>query len=318
MHVGAVAAGTGSAAPEPLRTEAVHGPGRAGTHPASAPPNIAQSAAPVSDTVASLLSSAKIGDLLASIDQRRPIQSPEVIAELTRAAISAVEEQDFVRALEKLRELVAMDPERADSMPSDPAFDPIRAELNQLLRELAAAAQAEAEQKLGTAHEALESDGARLPEGDKADLRSILSVAAELVQTERHANYVRAGELAEVVMVQCGWTPAGVPVWAPSEVQAPVRAPGPWENLWQKGPLPILLLAWLALGIVGALPFTVLHIGWPIAAFALCLWGGGLVAFVRWYRRARRRREREAAFSGSGGGHAQSDVVIETSGELGR
>jgi hypothetical protein len=107
-------------------------------------------------------------------------------------------------------------------------------------------------------------------------------------------------------------------VWVPSEVQAPVRIPGPWENLWQKAPLPILLLAWLALGIVGALPFTVIHAGWLIAAFALCLWGGGLAAFVRWYRRARRRREQEAAFGGSGGGHAQSDVVIEARGELSR
>jgi len=318
MHVGAVGAGTGSAAPEPLHAEAVHGPGRTGNHSAAAPPNTGQSAAPVSDTVASLLASAKIADLLAGIDQRRPIQSPEVIAELTRAAVSAVEEQDFVRALEKLRELVAMDPERADGLPSDPALDPIRAELNQLLRELAAAAQAEAEQKLGAAHEALDSDNGKLPEGDKADLRSVLSVAAQLIQTERHANYVRAGELAEVVMVQCGWTPAGVAVWVPSEVQAPVRIPGPWENLWQKAPLPILLLAWLALGIVAALPFTVIHIGWPIAGATLSLWGGGLAVFVRWYRRARRRREREAAFRGSGGGHAQSDVVIEAGGELSR
>ena len=301
-----------------MRTEAVHGPGRTGNHTASVTPNTAQSAAPASDTVASFLSSAKIADLLAGIDQRRPIQSPEVIAELTRAAISAVEEQDFVRALEKLRELVAMDPERADSMLSDPALDPIRAELNQLLRELAAAAQAEAEQKLGTAHEALESDGAKLPEGDRADLQSILSVAAELIQTARHADYVRARELAEVVMVQCGWTTAGVPVWAPSELPAPVPVPGPWENLWQKAPLPILLLAWLALGIAGALPFTIIHIGWPIAAFALCLWGGGLAAFVHWYRRTRKRWAREAAFRESGSGHAQSDVVIETSGELGR
>jgi hypothetical protein len=129
---------------------------------------------------------------------------------------------------------------------------------------------------------------------------------------------VRAGELAEVVMVQCGWTPAGVPVWAPSEVQVPVRPVGPWENLWQKAPLPILLLAWLALGIVGALPFTVIHAAWPIAAIALCFWGGGLASFVGWYRRARRRRERETAFRESGSGHAQSDVMIETSSELGR
>jgi TRAP-type C4-dicarboxylate transport system permease small subunit len=35
------------------------------------------------------------------------------------------------------------------------------------------------------------------------------------------------------------------------------------------------------------------HVAWPFAALALSVWGIGLVALVRFYRRARRRAERE-------------------------
>jgi hypothetical protein len=240
--------------------------------------------------VASFLATGKIADLLAGIDQRRPVQDPEVIAELMRAAVSAAEEKDFVRALERARELVAMDPEQADTLEAEPGLESIRAEISQLLRELAVAARSDAEQKLAGANQALASDTAKLSDGDRADLRTLLSVAVQLFETGRQANYVRAGDLAEVVMVQCGWTPAGVPVWAPVEVEAVQKSPGKSWSLWQRAPLPILVLAWLALGIAGALPFALVHVGWPVAAIALGLWGGGLVALVRLYRRARRVR----------------------------
>jgi hypothetical protein len=286
MHVGAVGGGTGATAPDPLRTGGIPVPGRALATPAI-------SAAPPGDSVASFLATGRIADLLAGIDQRRPIQSPEVIAEMMRAAVSAADEGNFVRALERVRELVAMDPERADTLASEPELASIRTEVSQLLRELAAAARSDAEQKLTGAQQALASNGAKLPESDQADLRAVLSVAVQLFATERHANYVRAGDLADVVadviMVQCGWTPAGVPLWVPVEATSAVRAPGRWENLWQRAPLPILLLAWLALGIAGALPFTAVRVAWPFAALALAIWGIGFVALVRFYRRARRR-----------------------------
>jgi hypothetical protein len=285
MHVGAVGGGAGATAPDPLQTGGVPGQVRAATNPASPP-------APPGDSIASFLATGKVADLLAGIDQRRPIQSPEVIAEMMRAAVSAADEGNFVRALERVRELVAMDPERADTLASEPALDSIRAEVSQLLRELAAAARSDAEQKLASAHQALDSDGAKLPEADRTDLRTVLSVAVQLVGTERHASYVLAGDLAEVVMTQCGWTLAGVPVWAPVEVTGAVRAPGRWENLWRRAPLPILLLAWLALGIIGALPFTAIPVAWPVAALALGVWGTGFVALVRFYRRARSRAGR--------------------------
>ncbi|MGA3028763.1 MAG: hypothetical protein ABSF98_28825 [Bryobacteraceae bacterium] len=289
MNVGAVGGGASAAAPDPLRTGGIPGQSRAAATPATP--------ATPGDSVASFLATGRVADLLAGVDQRRPIQSPEVIAELLRAAVSAADEGNFVRALEKVRELVAMDPERADTLASEPELDSIRAEVSQLLRDLAAAARSDAEQKLTGAHQALDSNGDRLPEADRADLRAVLSVAVQLFETERHANYLRAGDLADVVadviMMQCGWTPAGVPVWVPVEVSGAVREPGPWENLWRRASPPTLVLAWLALGIASALPFTVVHVAWPVAAFALGVWGIGFVVLVRRYRRARRRRERE-------------------------
>jgi hypothetical protein len=304
MNVGAVGGGAGAAAPDPLRAGAV--PGQ--VHAAA---NQAISTAPPGDSVASFLATGRIADLLAGVDQRRPVQSPEVIAELLRAAVSAAEEKDFVRALERVRELVAMDPERADTLPSEPGLDSIRGEVNQLLRDLADAARSGAEQKLTSAHQALASDGGKLPEADQADLRTILSVAVQLFETGRHANYVRAGDLAEVVsdviMVQRGWTTAGVPLWVPVEVSvegpAPGRVPARWESLWRRVPLPILLLAWLALGIIGVLPFAAVPVAWPVAAVALGVWGSGLVALVHFHRRARSRAERDARLQirGEGG-----------------
>ncbi len=290
MNVGGVGGGAGAASPDPVQPAGHPGHVRAASNPETA-------AKPAGDSVASFLATGKIADLIAGIDQRRPIQSPEVIAELMRAAVSAAEQLDFVRALERLRELVAMDPERADTLADESELDTIRSEVEQLLRELAAAAQADAEQKLAGAHQALASDGAKLPEADQADLQTLLSVAVQLFETGRHASLVTAGDLAEVVMEQCGWTPAGVPVWVPVEVTSAVvmRAPGRWENLWQRAPLPILLLAWLALGIAAAVPFAAIHVGWPVGGIALAIWAIGFVALVRFYRRARRRAARAAA-----------------------
>jgi hypothetical protein len=245
------------------------------------------------DSVASFLATGKIADLIAGVEQRRPIQSPEVIAELLRAAVSAAEEQDFVRALERTRELVSMDPERAETLASEPAFESIRAEVSQLLRDLAASARSDAEQKLNNAQQALATGGAKLTEADRTDLQTILSVAVQLFDTGQQANYIRAGDLAEVVMVQSGWTLAGVPVWVPVEAPGPGRVAGRWENLWRRLPLPILVLAWLALGLAAALPFLTIHAGRPVAALAIGVWGIGLVALVRFYRRARQRMERE-------------------------
>jgi hypothetical protein len=270
MNVGAV----GGGAPLPVGG----GPGqvRPATNPATPAAN---PVAPPGDSVASFLSTGKIADLIAGIDQRRPIQNPEVIAELLRAVVAAAEGRDVVRALERARELVAMDPERADTLASEPELDSIRTELGQLLRELAAAARSDAEQKVTGAHQALASDGAKLPEADRADLQTILAVAVQLLDTGRHAGYVKAGDLAEVVMAQCGWTPLGVPVWVPVEVNS--------RGIRQRSWLPILALAWLALGIAGTLTLAAIAVGWPFAALAVCVWGIGLVALVRFYRRAR-------------------------------
>ena len=286
MHVHPVSSGVSATPGGPVHGGGVHAHGRAPATQA-APPAFA------ADSVASFLASGKIADLLAGIDQRRPIQSPEVIAELMRAAVSASQEQDFVRALEKLREIVSMDPERAEDLESEPALESMRTQISQLLRELAAGARSDAEQKLANAEQALTSDGGKLNQADQADLRTLLVVAGQLLETGRHASYVRAGDLAEVVMVQCGWTVAGVPVWVPDEIIVPEQAAAAkWKTWWQRAPLPILLLAWLAVGIAGALPFAVIHVGWPAAAISMALWGTGGIVFIRWYRRARLARKR--------------------------
>ena len=293
MNVGAIGGPAGAPAPQPLHAVGASGHARTSSNP---PVPATPGAVPApGDSVASFLATGKIADLIAGIDQRRPVQSPEVIAEMLREAVSAAEEGDFLRALERSRELVSLDPERADTLAAEPAFESIRAEITQLLRDLAAAARSDAEQKLNDAHEALAIGTAKLPQSDRADLQTILSVAVQLFETGQHVNYVRAGDLAEVVMVQSGWTQAGVPVWVPVETPGATRTAGRWEGLWQRVPLPVLVLAWLALGIAAALPFLAVRTSWPVGAFAIALWGVGLAMLIRLYRKARRRMVQAAA-----------------------
>ena len=259
--------------PQPHRARPVAETDQAAAPPPSAP------APPREDSVASLLASERIAGLLTGLDQRRPVQDPEVIAELARAAISATEINDFVRALERARALAAMDPERAEALVEDPAMASVREQLSQVLRELTAEARADADQKLNSAHQVLDSSDK--DPSERSDLQAVLSVAVQLFDTARFVNYRRAADLAEIVMTQCGCTPAGVPIWAPAPRRS--RRIGLFTSVF----------VWLALGTASAV--------FRMPAMVWAIWVAGCLVLGVIFRKTRR----------SGRGHSKRDVMIK-------
>src|SRR5439155_17470072 len=101
--------------------------------------------------VASLLqqlAAPPIQDLLAHIDMRRFSQDPAVLDALLRTVVNAVGERDTARALGALAQLIALQPERGESLLREPGLVPIQGAVRDLLQRLELEARTGAEQTL--------------------------------------------------------------------------------------------------------------------------------------------------------------------------
>jgi len=272
-----------------------------------ATPNPGQVTAIIDAAVLSMLSQPDLARLVAVWEPAQTGQLALKTGELLQASIDAANAGDAVRALESVSELAGLDPVRAEALRSDPRIEPVRAQVDSLLARLANLAKLDAETRITEAARAVESGTARLPEWD-ARPEALLSIASQLLDAGGHVNSVHAAQVAQVVIDAAHWAPAAAAVVAPSEpptrpaklgavTEGAVRfslsrialskqARARLARLWRRAPLLVLMLAWLAVGIVGGLASWIQRRILPDAVpdgltdAAFSLWGLGFVALV--------------------------------------
>jgi hypothetical protein len=251
------------------------------------------------------LSALQITALLGIIE---PSLSPErttQIDQLLRAAVSATRDGDLSGALAKLATLVSLDPRRAEGLASEPALAPIRQEVEALLVRLTGAARLGAETQLRAATEWLQAPDVVERPTENVRASTLLLFASHLIDAGGYANCIHSAEVSQMVLDPQRWVPAEVAAALSDRARARIRISGaiPWirrevmvarlKRLWRRAPLLVLLLGWLAVGLVGGSAAAVFRDEWPVATVALCfeIWALGFLALVGFgfYMRVRSR-----------------------------
>ena len=230
-------------------------------------------------------------------------QETSELRDLLRSAISAAQKGDPGGALKHLEQLVRVDPNRANTLRSEPGLEPIRAQVDQLLTRMESNAKTHAQAQLADAAKVLESWGRQALPGWDAAPQTMLAAAFHLSDTGGYANCIYAASLARVVIEGArfpiaahGTRPAGPPRKSHRAAMFGSRL----KALWARAPLLILLVSWFAFGLAAIGVAAILHNFWPVeypsstidTGFAI--WGIGLLALIAFgfYARVRRARSR--------------------------
>ncbi len=231
------------------------------------------------------------------IDRPLPPENAARLEDLLRTSRVAAAEGNVRDALVKLAEFAATDPRRAETLEAEPGLASIQPDVRQLLFRLASAAQMDAESRLGQAKHLLETQGLKELPGLKVKSDIIILIAGRLLEAGGYANCMRSAELSQLMIDLYGRAFNPVPVTlAGAKNIAPGSAhakPGLWSRwmprirrLWLRAPLLILLLAWLAAGLVAGSVSALLRTCWPqiwpgsLVASAFEVWGLGFLALI--------------------------------------
>jgi hypothetical protein len=243
-------------------------------------------------TLLQLLAAPEIADLLFRIDQRLPAQTPVLRDALLKSAASAVANGDVPVALARIQELITQNPQQAETIAADPSFDTIRPSVSALVRALAADVQTRSAQSLEAAAQAIAAGGVKKLPGSDIDTSALLALATRFSESGRIADFSRAVELAQFIVAQYAPAPANVarsrkPVAAPARAAwSTAAARDRLSRLWRRAPLLVLLLAWLAIGLVGGVCVVVLRKVQPDAldpstvALGFSVWAIGFLGLV--------------------------------------
>jgi hypothetical protein len=202
---------------------------------------------------------------------------------------SAIRLQEMFRLLEegnlglvpqRLAEFAPLDPQRAEALPPEAAFAPVRAPAEAMLTCLALSAKLHAQARLAEAERV--ASGGVAPREIRPEI--LVPLAQSLLDAGGYANAMTASYLAQI-LIEATQSPAGRPA-SHDERQAAV-----WprvRRLWQRAPLLILLVGWLFLGLSGCLAVMLLAGAWTDSAFET--WGIGFLVLVAFgfYMRIRR------------------------------
>jgi hypothetical protein len=202
-------------------------------------------------------------------------------AELFQRAASFAAAGDVTRALAGVAELARLDPRRAESAPSEPAFQKIRTEVDLLLARLRDVARLDAETRIGRAAAATESAALAALDDWDAPPRRLLQVAAHLLEHGGYASSLHAAQLAQSILDQAARVP---PARSPAGLSAVRALRRSWTStiervrtLWDRAPLLVLLLSWLVLGLTGAAVSALSGISSP---GLVELWATGFLGLV--------------------------------------
>ncbi len=257
-----------------------------------------------------------------------PPHSPQTAALLrnlvedTREAVAlgandthqAVAHGDDARALANVGEIARLDPALIETLRVDPALAPIRPEMERLLHQLTAVARMDAEGTLVRAGQFIESSAEKMLPNWQTRPETLMQAAHRLFDAGGYTNYVRSAQLAQAIVDYSPWIVNYAPRIAAKArtedavqervLQDAVRkswleirnaAPSKIRMLWMRAPLLVLLLAWLALGLIagplsilfrssspGSWPASLLNAFYDVWAIGfLALAGFGFYARVR-------------------------------------
>jgi hypothetical protein len=271
-----------------------------GTKP-SAPP----STTPVSEDSVSVLlqhlATPQLANLISGIVKGHETPGAPAALELMESAISAVASHDGPRALGAIMELVVRHPEQLEAVSTQPAFAPIRSSVENLLQQHMTTARTDAELKLSVASHAFETSGPRTVHDLERGVPQVLAVAHQLLATDRHANVLLAGDLAQNLINY--YTPVAIAIQnegslgrkRPPRLQAPVSSEaGAFGILYnqvirsvatigERVPLKFLLWVWFVIGLMSGLLSVILRsfeVEIISAALPLEIWGAGSVGFL--------------------------------------
>ena len=279
--------------------------GSAGPAPTTTPVPLGESA---------VLSALSEPDLARLAGMLQPAQNPQhaaLTSDLLQAAIQAAAAGELERALQQITRLATLNPQNADAVRAEPGLQAIRPQIESALSKLANVAQLDAETRVGQATDLVESGAVKVVPGWEADAGTLVAIAARFLETGGHGNFVRATQVAQTVIDAAHWAPVAAPTADPAVLQArkqrvgPPSAPGllgpslqrSWSAfrkrmparvavLWNRAPLLVLLLAWLAIGTAGGLASLMQRAVWPeawpswLVDAGFSLWGLGFLALV--------------------------------------
>ncbi len=128
------------------------------------------------------------------------------------------------QALAKLAEFAALSPRQAESLDAIPGLAPIREEVGRLMLRLTAAAQLDAELRLGHATHLVRAadSGSHLEQGIKPETAILL--AGRLLEAGGYANSMRSAELSEMLINQYAVAPTVSPLPFEVPTTIPVRS----------------------------------------------------------------------------------------------
>jgi hypothetical protein len=199
-------------------------------------------------------------------------------------------------ALGKVIELAKLDPDAAADLRFEPALAGLRPQVEQVLQRLIPAARTDAEKRLTRATRMagmaeLHSAGRTLPE-----TREILRAARRFFGRGTLGGYRRSAGLAQVVIDYYGLalqtrhvqrvSKPEIHAWIPRKKTFYRIAAYRFRAAWSRVPLLLLLLAWLAMGVIGGTVYRIVQNARPGAAEGVPaeagfgLWGIGFLAMV--------------------------------------
>jgi hypothetical protein len=300
----------------------INGAGQSGVHPE--PPIVPTANAPLtsqtnpespsldSDTVGSLLqqlSSAPVALLIAGIEANHPATDPAIVTSLLQTAVTAVLHGDAPAALTALAELVQRSPEHVERLAGESSLSPIRAQVQELLTRVTTAAKLDAEVRLQAATQAVESTSLHGQGKGDWNPKEVVPVAAQLIDSGRHSNILLATDLSQAVINYYG----GFEIASPRAAlrrQRPASEPASWvpqapwtgaigtvadllKSGWQRSPVLLLFLVWVALGLTTAIAAGIEL--WSVN-LSLEVWGAGSAGLLGYgtYKRIRARRQPNA------------------------
>jgi hypothetical protein len=256
------------------------------------------------DSVSGLLqqlAAPQIANLISGIAKEHLTPGGPPMLELMQSSVDAVAAHDGPRALGTIMELVARYPEKLDVVRTEPAFAPIRTSVENVLQQHMLTTRTDAELKVSLAAHAFETSGPATGRDVERDVPQILSVAHQLLETDRHANVLLAGDLAQNVINY--YIPVAVAILdmdalgrkrTPGEQAPPSGEAATFGMLYsqvvrslttigERVPLKFLVWAWFLIGLISGLLsviLRILEIEIFSAALPLEIWGAGTVGFL--------------------------------------